>query len=72
MALLDVGWAIAPTIGVDRCGTCAHPCASCHVEARPKPGVDTPAQAQGAATFRRALDMRDGHPAEESRPELAS
>jgi hypothetical protein len=29
-----------------------------------EPGVRNPAQAQGAATFRQALDMRDSHPAE--------
>jgi len=29
-----------------------------------KPGVRNPAQAQGAATFGQALDMRDSHPAE--------
>lgn len=29
-----------------------------------EPGVRNPAQAQGAATFGQALDMRDSHPAE--------
>lgn len=29
-----------------------------------EPGVRNPARTQGAATFRRTLDMRDGHPAD--------
>ena len=29
-----------------------------------KPGVSNPALSQSAATFRRTLDIRDGHPAE--------
>jgi len=29
-----------------------------------EPGVGNPAQAQGAATFGQALDMRDSRPAE--------
>ena len=32
------------------------------------PGVRNPERTQSAATFRRALDMRDGHPDEKSRP----
>ncbi len=34
------------------------------IEDDTKPGVKNPAQSQSAATFRRTLDMRSGHPAE--------